>query len=87
MRRFGANLKTEREAAGLSKADLAKRAELSAGNISNIENAKSMPRADTLLKLAGGLETSISKLTSGIDWEPTIRGVAGRYVIDAIAPE
>lgn len=59
---LGARISSERRKKGLTLEKLAYGAGLSKGNLSDIENGKKDPRFSTLLIIAEGLDTSISKL-------------------------
>jgi transcriptional regulator with XRE-family HTH domain len=56
----------------MTQEELAFRAAIHRTQISFIEGGKRMPRLDTLVKLAGALEVSVSTLVEGITWEPTV---------------
>ncbi len=55
-------LRRAREAAGLSRYKLAKRAKLSLIHVSRMERGEVQPRLDTLRKLAAGLGISLGEL-------------------------
>jgi len=55
-------LKAWRTWAGLGQAELAARARATQGQIANFENGKSIPRADTLLRLSSALGVSADLL-------------------------
>jgi len=55
-------LKAWRTWAGLGQAELATRARVTQGQIANFENGKSIPRADTLLRLSSALGVSADLL-------------------------
>ncbi|OYZ24309.1 MAG: hypothetical protein B7Y39_01250 [Bdellovibrio sp. 28-41-41] len=59
---LGSRISSERRKKGLTLEKLAYGAGLSKGNLSDIENGKKDPRYSTLLTIAEGLDTSISKL-------------------------
>lgn len=63
-RRFGARLKTLREAQGLSQEELAHRCDLHRTYVSGIERGVRNPTLTVLEKLAIGLSVPISNLTS-----------------------
>ncbi|HKZ13226.1 MAG TPA: helix-turn-helix transcriptional regulator [Solirubrobacterales bacterium] len=71
-KRFAANLRRFREAAGISQEDLAFAAEIHRTQISLIEGGHRMPRLDTLVKLAGALSVTANDLLDGIAWEPSV---------------
>jgi len=72
--RFGNNLRRHRRRAGLTQAELARRAELSRVSIGMLERGEADPRLDTILRVCGGVECSPDVLLVGIHWFP------GRYV-------
>ncbi len=59
---LGSRISSERRKKGLTLEKLAYGAGLSKGNLSDIENGKKDPRYSTLLRIAEGLDASISKL-------------------------
>jgi transcriptional regulator with XRE-family HTH domain len=67
-RHFGANLRRQRRRAGLSQEELALRAALHRTEIGNLENGLRIPRLDTILKAAGGIEADPCELLDGIAW-------------------
>jgi transcriptional regulator with XRE-family HTH domain len=85
-RRFAANLRRLREAAGLSQEELAFRADVHRTQISLIEGGHRMPRLDTLIKLAGALDATANDLVDGITWEP-YEQLAGGFLVTPGASE
>jgi transcriptional regulator with XRE-family HTH domain len=81
-RRFAANLRRLRKAAGLSQEELAFRADIHRTQISFIEGGKRLPRLDTLVKLAGALGVTANDLVDGITWEP-YEQLAGGFAVAA----
>ncbi|HYJ22596.1 MAG TPA: helix-turn-helix transcriptional regulator [Solirubrobacterales bacterium] len=67
--RFGANLVRERKRAGLSQEEVSERADLHRTEIGYLERGIRLPRLDTILKLAGGLEIQPSDLLVGMVWK------------------
>jgi transcriptional regulator with XRE-family HTH domain len=67
---FGENLRRCRRRAGLSQEELSFRSSVHRTDISKIERGESLPRTDTLLKLAGGLGVPPHELLDGLAWEP-----------------
>ena len=59
---LGDKLRELREAKGLRQEDLEKRSGVDSQTISNIEVGRQMPRTQTLVKLAKGLEVSVGEL-------------------------
>lgn len=64
LKEFGANLKRLRESQGLTLMDLELKSGINNGDISRIEGGKINFTFTTLVKLARGLEISVSNLTS-----------------------
>ncbi|MBF9030166.1 helix-turn-helix domain-containing protein [Rhodobacterales bacterium HKCCE3408] len=62
---FGDRLAAAREAAGLSQADLARRAGVGLASVKAWENDQSEPRANTLQRVAGILGVSLMWLMAG----------------------
>lgn len=65
---LGANLRRLRVAAGLSRDELAERADVGHGHLSKIENGGLLCRVDTLVKLASALGATADDLLVGIGW-------------------
>jgi transcriptional regulator with XRE-family HTH domain len=63
---FARNLRSRRQAAGLSQEQLADRTGLHPTEISRLERAAREPRLGTMLKLARGLDIGVEKLIAGI---------------------
>jgi transcriptional regulator with XRE-family HTH domain len=68
--RFGENLARRRREAQLSQEELGFRASLHRTEIGMLERGIRLPRIDTLIKLAGGLEIPPGDLLEGLDWVP-----------------
>jgi len=68
--RFGRNLRTCREKAGLSQEALGIRAALHRTEIGLLERAARVPRIDTLIKLAGAIGVPPGNLLDGMSWKP-----------------
>jgi len=69
-RRFGQNLRRVRKRAGVSQEELGFRSGLHRTEVGLLERGARVPRIDTLLKLATGLDVRIdSPLLEGIVWE------------------
>ena len=68
--RFGKNLAAQREVTGISQEELGFRAELHRTAVSQLERGLRVPRADTLVKLAGTLDVSVEALLDGLSWKP-----------------
>jgi transcriptional regulator with XRE-family HTH domain len=67
--RFGANLVRERRRAGLSQEAVGKLADLHRTEIGKLERGLSLPRLDTIIKLAGALEVEPGDLLDGMAWK------------------
>lgn len=68
--RLGQNLVRCRRRAGLSQEELSALASLHRTEISHLERGLRIARADTLVKLAGGLSMPVGDLFEGLAWEP-----------------
>lgn len=67
---FGQNVKAARKRAGMSQEQLSYRSEVHRTSVSKIERGQTLPQADTLAKLAGGLGVGPEELFAGLIWEP-----------------
>jgi transcriptional regulator with XRE-family HTH domain len=67
--RFAQNLRRRRIAVGISQEELANRTKLHRTEISLLERAGREPRLATLLKLAGALATTPTRLCEGMYWD------------------
>jgi transcriptional regulator with XRE-family HTH domain len=70
MERIARNMFEIRRHAGFSQELLAQRSGLHRTEISLIERGRRVPRIDTLLKIAGSLETPIEAFVEGVKWVP-----------------
>ena len=68
--RFGRNLARAREAAGHSQETVADLAELHRTAVGQLERGERIPRADTVVKLAGALRVGPEVLLAGLSWVP-----------------
>jgi transcriptional regulator with XRE-family HTH domain len=68
--RFGANVVWLRTEAGLQQQELAARVGMRRQVLSKIERGRQMPRLDTILVLAAGLEVSACQLVAWLWWDP-----------------
>lgn len=68
--RFASNLRRVRKRAGLSQETLGFRSELHPTEISQLERGGRIPRVDTLVKLAIGLDADPCELLDGMTWAP-----------------
>lgn len=71
---FGRNLWRYRRRADLSQDELAELTGLHRVDIGEIERGKRLPRIDTILKVAVGVEATPCELMAGLRWYP------GHYV-------
>ncbi len=65
--RFADNLRTERQARGMTQEALADAAELHRTHISLLEKADRDPKLSTIVKLAHGLGTTPTQLLRGVN--------------------
>jgi transcriptional regulator with XRE-family HTH domain len=63
---FGQHLRALREGAGLSRAELARRAGVPAGTLRNWEGDKGFPGLPVLVRLAAALGVPVEKLAEGV---------------------
>lgn len=75
--RFATNLLEAREEASLSQEELGSRASLDPAQIDLYERGQRLPKIGTLVKLAGALGVSPSRLLKGIGWRSRLQQ-AGR---------
>jgi transcriptional regulator with XRE-family HTH domain len=78
--RFAANAKRLRQQSGLSQEELSLRAGVHRTQVTLMENGDRLPRLETLVKLAGGLDTSANDLLDGIAWAP-LECLGGGFVV------
>ena len=67
---FGRRLWYRRRLAGLTQEELARLIDLHRTEVSRVERGLRVPRLDTILKLAGGVEVSPCDLVGGLRWQP-----------------
>jgi transcriptional regulator with XRE-family HTH domain len=67
---FGRNVQRLRRRVDLSQERLARRAELHRTEIGLLERGTRLPRLDTIVKVAGGLEIEAGALFEGLEWIP-----------------
>lgn len=68
--RFGQNLARHREHANFSQEELGVRASLHRTAVGQLERGERIPRADTVVKLAGSLGIPPERLLEGLHWTP-----------------
>jgi transcriptional regulator with XRE-family HTH domain len=76
---FGENLRRQRRRAGISQEELGFRASLHRTEIGLLERGARVPRIDTIIKLATGLEVAPAALLAGIAWTPPGRVASGTF--------
>jgi transcriptional regulator with XRE-family HTH domain len=85
LRQFlGGNLRKQRKRLGLSQEELAFRAQTHPSGIGPFELGKTIPIIDTMIRLAGALETTPGAFTAGVIWKPpqTFMTPGSFHVID-----
>jgi transcriptional regulator with XRE-family HTH domain len=75
---FGKTLARLREAAGLTQAQLANKANLSIDTLRGWEQERSLPRVDDAFRLAKALGVGVEKLIIAVDMETAGRGEPAR---------
>lgn len=68
--RIGLNIARARIHADLTQEELSVRASLHRTAVGQLERGERVPRADTLVKLAGSLGIAVSVLFEGLEWSP-----------------
>jgi transcriptional regulator with XRE-family HTH domain len=85
-KRLGRNVFLARRRSGYSQEELAKRCSLHRTEIGMIESGNRLPRSDTLMKLAGGVEVGAELLLRGIKWIPPGPDAGGSFGIISAGP-
>lgn len=67
---FGRNLRRSRRRADLSQESLAELIEVHRSEVGALERGLRLPRLDTILKLAAGVDSSPCVLLAGLHWQP-----------------
>lgn len=67
-RQIGGNIRRRRAVLDISRAELARRAELSYSEVSAVERGEREPLASTLLKITAALDFELSDLYAGVSW-------------------
>ncbi len=80
--RFGRNLVRARRLADLSQEELSTISELHRTAIGLLERGARLPRLDTIVKLAGGIEVDAADLIVGMRWYPGPPKQVGFYVAE-----
>jgi transcriptional regulator with XRE-family HTH domain len=75
-RAFGEKLLAARERSGLTQEELGYRSSVNRGEVGQLELGHHVPRLDTLLKLAGGLDVDPCQLLGDLRWRPPPEGPA-----------
>jgi len=84
----GAQIRRLREARGLSRAELARRAQLTAGQVGKVEKATSDPALSTLTRIAAGLQVDLSALFPDEDRRmPSGIALEAGLLFDRVSPE
>jgi transcriptional regulator with XRE-family HTH domain len=82
-RQIGGNVRRRRAVLDISRAELARRAELSYSEVSAVERGEREPLASTLLKITSALEFTLSDLYAGVSWvTPAEDGGNGHIEVD-----
>lgn len=83
-RRLGRNVAAHRLRAGLSRAEVAHRALVSAAWLKTVEEGRAGAGLDAWIRLAGALDATLDDLLEGVTWVPTPgeRQGGGGYVLD-----
>lgn len=79
--RFGANLRRSRRFIDQSQEALALLIEVNRTEIAQLEGGLRLPRLDTILKLAAGVEASPPVLLAGMEWHPGYY-VEGKFSVE-----
>jgi transcriptional regulator with XRE-family HTH domain len=85
--RFARNAIEMRRRAGLSQSDVGLRAGVHRTEVSKLEQRLRMPRLDTILRVAAGMEADPDELLEGLAWDLDrgrlweARPVPGRYEV------
>jgi len=66
---ISANLLGARQDAGLTQEQLAERSELHPTQIKRLERGATLPRIDTVVRLAGALDVPPGELCAGVVWD------------------
>lgn len=83
--RLGKNLRRARKRAGLSQEELSVLASLHRTAVGQLERGERVARADTLVKLAGGLSVPVGDLLDGLAWEPgSVQAGGFKFVGDGL---
>lgn len=83
--RFGRDVFLARRRADLSQEELSIRAVVHRTEVGLVENGERVPRLDTILKLAGGIDADPCDLLDGLAWVP--HGFRqGRFYVVGAAP-
>lgn len=70
MASIGARIKKARKMRGLTQTDIKNSAGISSGNLSDIENDKSLPSSSALISLSRELDVSIDWILTGKEYQP-----------------
>jgi transcriptional regulator with XRE-family HTH domain len=78
---FGDNLRRHRRRADFSQGDLAELIDIQRSEIGKLERGERLPRLDTILKLAAGVDASPCVLLAGLHWQPGYT-VEGKFYVE-----
>lgn len=81
-RLIGDNIARVRERTGLSQEEVGFRAAVHRTAVGQLERGERVPRADTVIRIAGALSVPAGKLLAGIAWE-SVTYAAGGYRADS----
>jgi transcriptional regulator with XRE-family HTH domain len=79
---FGRNVLRLRRHRDLSQEQLAARTDLHRTEIGLLENGRRVPRLDTIIKLAGGVEVEAAQLLKGLSWYAGSAPRPGMFYVD-----
>ena len=80
---FGENLRRCRRRAGISQEELSFRSSVHRVQVGKMERGETLPRIDTLLRLAGGLGSQPHELLEGLTWAPPAAPPLGSFRVTA----
>lgn len=75
----GQNIRAARKRSGLTQEQVAKGAGIHRTEVGLLERGKRVPRADTMIKVAGAVGLGAHEFLRGIIWTPEEQAVKGGY--------
>jgi transcriptional regulator with XRE-family HTH domain len=78
---FARNLRRARRRAGMSQEALSFASGLHRTEVGLLERSARIPRIDTIVKLAAGLDIAPEELLAGIHWQAPDVGRCGEFVV------